>query len=71
MNLGKMLAAKEKLTPTDGTFNLVGLDDFDEDRGDGGDGLYLIGNFKTKAEAEAELKKRLSPTADRMFVYGW
>ena len=31
--------------------------------------MYLIGHYATRAEAEAALKERMGPEADRMFVY--
>lgn len=66
--MDKMAADKAKHVPESG-YNLVGLDDFE----DPGEQLYLIGNFPSKEEAQAEMKKRESSkdhNGDRMFIYG-
>ena len=61
----KRLAAMEKLIPKSG-FNLVGVDTFE----DAGEELFLIGNFKTRAAAEAELAKRRKDNDEPMYIYG-
>jgi hypothetical protein len=52
--------------PKNGGYNLVGLDDFEE----AGEQLYLVGNFKTKEEAEKAKKDYAKKTDDKLFVYG-
>lgn len=56
----------EEMTPKKG-YNLCGLDDYgspDEQ------GLYLIGNFASKEEAQAELDKRQQENPEvRYYIY--
>jgi hypothetical protein len=66
-SIDDILKQIDDMTPDKG-FNLCGLDDYgkpDEQ------GLYLIGNFASEEEANAELEKRQKENPDeRFFVYG-
>lgn len=66
-SVDKVLAEKKAMTPKTG-YNLVGVDDFgkpDEQ------GLFLVGNFKTKEDAEAEKTVREHDNPDqKYFIYG-
>ena len=63
----KALEEVAQMTPEKG-FKLVGLDDFGDPTEQG---LFLIGNFATAEEAEAELKKLQQEDPDeRFFIYG-
>ena len=66
MSISKMLQDKKRMLPKAG-FNLVGVDDYE----DPGEQLYLIGNYASRPEAEAEMKKRQKAgNSDKMFIYG-
>lgn len=65
-SVDKILAQKAEMTPESG-HNLVGLDDFGKPEEQG---LYLVANFASMAEAETEKATREhNNPGQRYFIY--
>ena len=63
-NFEKRLAAIDRLTPREG-FNVVAVDDYEE----AGDDLYLVGQYKTKEDAESHAANHTKETGEKAYVY--